>query len=355
MEEKQGFQYRSLFWPILLIGVGVVWLMANLDLIPTPSLRLLIRMWPLFLIVGGLDILFGRRSPVIGGLIGLGAVALVVALLYFAPTLDIGTGGDLKTLTFSEPVGAATSANIDLDLERYPTTIKALSASNLLIDAELDTYTDVSFSARGDQKKTVSLAPIEDYTFDLDWIDEIARDARWEIGLSPEVPLDLVIDIGSGSVTLDFLDLDLTDLMVDGGSGSVKLALPSSVSKYDMEIDGGSGSFDIEIEAGADIDAIMDVGSGSFTIEIGSGADVDMNVDGGSGSITFNVPNDVGVRVDVRDKGSGSVRVPNSYELVDDYGDDDRDTGIWESDDFNTAAHRVEILFDPGSGSFTLR
>jgi hypothetical protein len=312
-------------------------------------------MWPLFLIVGGLDILFGRRSPVIGGLIGLGAIALVVALLYFAPTLNIDTGGELKTLTFSEPIGAADSASIDLDLERYPTTVKALSASNLLIDAELDTYTDVTFSARGDQKKTVSIEPIEDYTFDLNWIDEIGRDARWEIGLSPDVPLDLVVDIGSGSVKLDLMDLDLTEMVVDGGSGSVELALPSSTSKYDVAIDGGSGSFDVEIEAGADIDAFMDVGSGSFNIEIGSGSDVDVDFDGGSGSITLYAPDDVGVRVDVRDSGSGSVRVPSSYELVDDYNDDDRDTGIWESDGFNTAAHSVEITFDPGSGSFTLR
>ena len=51
MEEKGSFQYRSLFWPILLIGVGVVWLLGNLGYIPMPSLRMLIRLWPLILIV----------------------------------------------------------------------------------------------------------------------------------------------------------------------------------------------------------------------------------------------------------------------------------------------------------------
>jgi hypothetical protein len=355
MEEKRTFRYRSLFWPILLIGAGVVWLLANLNLIPALDWRLLVRMWPLFLIVAGLDVLFGRRSPVIGGLIGLGAVALVVALLYFAPSLDLDTGGELKTLTFTEPIVGVTSARIDLDLERYPTTVETLSSSNLLIDADLGTFTGVVFTASGDQKKSVRLEPVIDYSFDLDWLQSITVDARWEIGLSPDVPLDLTVDVGSGSTTLDLIELDLTDLKVDGGSGSVILTLPASASEYDVEIDGGSGTFDMELADGADIRAVIEVGSGYFDIEIGSGADFDARIDGGSGSITIDVPNDVGVRVDIEDSGSGSVRVPSKYNLVDDYGDDDRDTGVWESDGFSSASHRVEITYDGGSGSFTLR
>jgi hypothetical protein len=353
MEQKRGFGYRSLFWPILLIGVGVVWFLANLGIIPVPSLRMLLRMWPLILIVIGLDIIFGRRSPFLGALIGLGAVALVIALLIWAPSLGIQPSSELKTLNFSEPLESATSARIDLDLERYPTTVEALSASTNLIEAELDTVTDVAFSARGDQTKSVSLNPVDDFGFDIDWFDIV--DASWEIGLNPEVPIDLTVDVGSGSATLDLEDLELTDLEIDGGSGSVRLTLPASTSQYPLKIDGGSGSFDIELEPGVDIEATIDVGSGSFDIRIGSGSDFDARIDGGSGSLSIDVPNDVGVQVVVRSTGSGSVSVPSSYQLVDDRGDDDRDTGIWESDGFSTAAHRVEIDFDPGSGSFTVR
>ena len=358
MEEKGGFQYRSLFWPILLIGVGVVWLLGNLGWIPTPSLRMLLRLWPLILIVIGLDIMFGRRSPIIGGLIGLGAVALVIVLLLFGSSLGLEAlepSGELQTLTFSKPLDSATSARITLDLERYPTTIEALSTSDLLIDAELDTYTDVDFSARGNREVSVSLEPVADYGFDLDWIDTIASDARWEIGLSPDVPIDLTIDVGSGSATIDLIFLEISELEIDGGSGSTDLTLPESSSLYSANIDGGSGSFDIEFESGAEVRAVMSVDSGSFDIVIGSSADLDMRIDGESGSISIDVPGDVGVRVVVRDRGSGSVNVPGSYLLVDDMGDADRDTGIWETDGYSSAAHRVEITFDPGSGSFNLR
>jgi hypothetical protein len=164
-----------------------------------------------------------------------------------------------------------------------------------------------------------------------------------------------MVDVGSGSATLDLMFLEITELEVDGGSGRANLTLPESSSRYDANIDGGSGGFDIEFESGAEVRVEMDVGSGSFDIVIGSSADIEARIEGGSGSLNIDVPQDVGVRVVIRDGGSGSVNVPASFLLVDDMGDDDRDTGIWETDGYSSAAHRVEITFDPASGSFTVR
>ena len=356
MEEKNGSGYRSLFWPILLIGVGVIWLLGSLNLLAVPSLRLLLRLWPLALVVVGLDILIGRRSPIIGSIIGIGSIALIIALLFLAPTLGFEPGGELKTLHFSEPLNGATSADISLDLERYSTTIDSLSSSDVLIEAELDTVTDVSFAARGNQAKIIRLEPVDDLRFfDLDWDSVLISDAMWEIGLSPDVPMDLFVDVGSGSAALNLMYLELTSFEIDGGSGSSILELPATVSGVAAVIDGGSGSFDIEIEDGAKINFVIDIGSGSFDIVIGDRANIEAQIDGGSGSLTIDVPHNIGVRVVIRDSGSGSVHVPGSYTLVDDLGDDDRDIGIWESDGYNDALHRVEITFDPSSGSFRLR
>ena len=58
--ERQG--YRSLFWPIILIGVGLIWLLGNFGIISGANLAVLFRLWPLALIVIGLDLLFGRQS-----------------------------------------------------------------------------------------------------------------------------------------------------------------------------------------------------------------------------------------------------------------------------------------------------
>ena len=356
MEENNKSGSRSIFWPVLLIGVGVIWLLGSLNLLPVPSLRLLFRLWPLALVFIGVYILIGRRSPIIGNLIGIGFIVLVIALLFLAPTLGLEPEGELKTLQFSEPLGGTTSADITLNLDRYPTTIHSLSSHGLLIEAELDTVTDVSFSARGNQEKIIRVEAAGDYSFFVfDWDSLLMNDASWEIGLSPDVPMDLFVDVGSGSANLDLMDLDLSALEVYGGSGTTNLTLPARASSYTANIDGGSGSFDIEIEDDAKIDFAIDVGSGSFNIVIGNSSNIEAQIDGGSGSLTINVPKNVGVRVVIRDSGSCSVHIPGNYTLVDDLGDDDRDIGIWESDGYNDALHRVEITFDPGSGSFRLR
>lgn len=72
----------SLVGPTLLIGVGVLVLMQNLGFLPFGFWWTLWRFWPVVLIVVGLDLLLGRRSPV-GGLVVLGlTVALIAGVLF---------------------------------------------------------------------------------------------------------------------------------------------------------------------------------------------------------------------------------------------------------------------------------
>ncbi len=354
MEDRPSYSYRSFFWPIVLIGFGAIMLLANLDLIPAPSLRMLIRLWPVALIVLGLDILVGRRSPLIGALIGLAAVALVIIFLYLSPQMDFLPSVERKTIPIHTPLENTSSANVALDLDRYATTLDAAVDSDDLFDAVLETYTDVDYSARGGEHKTISLNPVNASSFDLDWSASTSG-MEWVIGLSPMIPLDLSIDVGSGSASLDLFDLMLDKLKVNGGSGSTDLAIPAGGTRYPVDVNGGSGSFDIEIEEDAELEAAFDVGSGSFDVIVGPGVAMALEIDGGSGSIFINMPRGAGLRLVVDDHGSGGVRVPGDFDLVDDMGDDDRDTGVWESDNYSSASNRIEIRFEPGSGTLTLR
>jgi hypothetical protein len=139
MDKKRELGYRSFFWPILLIGIGTIWLLANLEILPDLNWRFFLRLWPLIFVVIGLDIIIGRRSPFAGALLAVGTVAALILLAVLAPSLDLGPDVELKTLNFSEPLENTTSARISLDLDRYATTVDTLSDSKLLIKAELDT------------------------------------------------------------------------------------------------------------------------------------------------------------------------------------------------------------------------
>lgn len=86
MDEKKEFRKpRSLFFPLLLVIVGVFLLLINLCYINTTSWELLRTYWPLIFIAGGLDGLYRRdgwAGPLVG--IGLGTVLILGNLGYLA-------------------------------------------------------------------------------------------------------------------------------------------------------------------------------------------------------------------------------------------------------------------------------
>src|ERR1700694_2363044 len=83
-------RYRSYFWPALLILVGVIAFLVNSGVISTDRLSLLADLWPLILIVIGLELLTrralqGQRGDVAAVLIVLLAAGGAVAYVALAP------------------------------------------------------------------------------------------------------------------------------------------------------------------------------------------------------------------------------------------------------------------------------
>jgi hypothetical protein len=77
----------SFAWPILLIGAGVIFLLANLGMVPGSPGFLLSRLWPVILIVIGIELVLGRRARWLSALLALLVVAAVIALLFMNPPL----------------------------------------------------------------------------------------------------------------------------------------------------------------------------------------------------------------------------------------------------------------------------
>jgi hypothetical protein len=333
MNQDRSFTYRSLFWPILLIGVGTLWLLANLDILPSFNWASLWRLWPLFLIGIGLDIIFGRRSPVLGAVIGLLVAGAVIAILIFAPSLGGPALGDLVTDNYAEPIGSASSAQIDLHLSVGTAEVYSLSDSNNLFEAEITHLGEIDYSATGETTKRISIRE-EEVNYDFFGIFDDREKAEWNIGLSPDLPLDLTIFGGVGRAEIDLSDIQLTGLEMSGGVGDFSVSLP-----------GADGEYAVNIE----------VGVGRFEVNIDRGADVDLRIKGGVGETIVNVPSGVGVRLEGK-SGVGNIRVPSSYTQV--RGGDDSivgDSGTWESPDYDTAEFTITITFDGGVGNFTLR
>lgn len=326
--ERQG-RYRSLFWPVILIGVGLIWLLHTLGFIPLANINALLSLWPLILIVIGLDLLIGRRSVIASALIALLTVAIVVFVLLAAPALNLPTVGNLQSRTINEPLGQATAANVSLDLSWQPTRIYALNDPQALFLGEIDYYGTLNYSAEGTATRTIRLQQRADNT---PFTITANYNARWDIGLSPAVPIDLNIDGGSGSADIDLTGLQLTSLSFDQGSGSFDVTLPMSQQEYEVIAVGGSGSLNIALP-----------NQTSLTLRL----------DGQSGSLRLGLPKNAGVRLEVLNSGSGSVNFPSSLERIS--GGEDKE-GVWQSPGYESAPYKLEIICeDLGSGSFNLR
>jgi hypothetical protein len=319
---------RALFWPILLIVLGVLWLLNNAGIISGANLAILFRLWPVALIVAGAELLLLPNQPRLAALVSIGALVGAIGLALVGPAFGWGKI-DVKNEQFNAASDSATSAEVVLSPAVSELTVTALDDSAKLIDANVNYIGKVEFNATGDAKKVVTLRQSEGSGVDVFSLFN-KPDLSWKVGLTPSVPLDLRINSGVGETKLDLTKLNLTKLNVDAGVGEIVINLPGTESKYDVNIHSGVGEIQTTIPEGA-----------ALTLK----------VDGGTGDFTVDVPDGAAVQVKVK-SGLGDVKIPANFTRT--AGGDDK-SGTWETANFASATRQIVIEFNAGIGEFTVR
>ncbi|GAB4477262.1 MAG: hypothetical protein Kow00124_20230 [Anaerolineae bacterium] len=357
--------YHSLFWPIVLIGAGVVALLFNLGIVETINWGALALYWPLLLILAGVDVLFSRSAPLLGALLGLLLVGALFYLLLFTPPGETGsaifevgdfrielpavTGSEVQESRFTADLNDTQAAEITLDLSSGTTTVSALDAgSALLFEADVKHILPMVFVDTGggtDRSITLGTQPGT-----MGVTVSASEDLTWDIGIHPAVETALSVDVASGQAILNLAGLTLTDFTMEGGAGRAEVSLPAG--RYDMAFDVESGAVDVNVPAGASGFVRIEGGAGMLTFNVAGTDDLEIEVEGESGGITIRVPDDAAVRVIVRDSGSGEVSVPPGFDQVARGSDDE---GTWQTPGFEGAADQIIItLQDVGSGSIRI-
>lgn len=143
----------ALYWPLMLIGSGVILLLYQLNLLRISSWTLLWRYWPVILILVGIDILFGRRSvfgSILSLLLAFASLTVLVTLLFVArdgPSRAFRLDRpELKRETIEYPLGGVREAHIVLDLGSWQTNVTALVDSSK-IEGEIVSYGQVRLDA----------------------------------------------------------------------------------------------------------------------------------------------------------------------------------------------------------------
>ncbi|MBI4785538.1 MAG: hypothetical protein HY782_00610 [Chloroflexi bacterium] len=289
--------------PLILITIGVLFLLANMGLLPLSFWEIAYRFWPTIFILMGLEILFGRRSALGALLVVVLWVALIGGVLWLAYAQG---GGFLATAPatteqLAQPLGDIQSARVNLDIGFSNTTVNSLGSDSG--DLMKGTFAHAqgarvvkSYNVVGNEGRLGLKA--EGVNFILGG----GSVSRWELGLNPAVPIVLNVNGGIGRAMLDLSALNVTALSVDTGIGSLAVTTPKTGS-VTMRLNGGVGSATVTIPPGVAARVRVDAGLGGINVdqarfpksgEIYQSADyasatnkIDIEVDGGVGSINI--------------------------------------------------------------------
>lgn len=317
---------RSIVGPVVLIGLGVLFLMATLlpDFNVWPILG---RYWPLILIFIGLGQIFDylmNRDRTDGprrGFSGTG-IALVVLLILFVAAVwhggrrqdggwDWGWHGrhDWNTHTWgagrhelhdTQAVELQGAKSVTANLEMGAGGLTLSGGSSKLLDADFrydDSYDkpSVQYHVSGDRGMLDVTQQQEHATFGT-------RDNDWDLRFGGDAPIDLKLNMGAGQ----------GDLRLNG------------LSVSSMEINMGAGELHLDF-----------AGVHTTTLEA--------DIQGGVGSATVRLPKDIGVRVNA----SGGLGSIDAHGLK-------RDGDDYVNDAYGKAATTINLRIQGGVGQIIL-
>jgi hypothetical protein len=249
-------------WPVAWLVVGALLLLSTTGNLASGPGELIGQWWPLALVVLGVWFLLGGIVPRSGP-----SEALVL------------------------PIGGATEAKVRIQYGAGELTTHAAAAGNLVDGQFVGGVTH-----RQDGPGRVELR--QDTTNGWPWFD---RRFVWDVGLTPELPMDLRVDGGATRMVLDLRDLKLRSLELHTGASGTRVLLPRAAGATAVRAESGAAELVFEVPAGvgARIRSRMVLGStqidegrfpptalGYESLDYASAQNrVDIDVQGGVGSL----------------------------------------------------------------------
>jgi hypothetical protein len=260
-ERRRG----GLVWPAILILVGAVLLLNNLGWTAI-SVWDLLRLWPVLLIAIGLDLLIGRRSAW-GAML---ALFVILGLLAGGLWLISSPGpiAEPAREQVTQSLQGASRANVEIDFAAGQLRISSGAAANQLLEGTVQLN-------RGERLE--QSAQVVDGTLSAQvqsqgqWVTPLVvpvGQPGWELALSPDIPLQLVVKAGVGDASLDLRRLALTDLTSKMGVGRTTVTLPEQ-GTLEARLSSGVGELVVRVPPTLAVRVHPSPGLGTISVPTG--------------------------------------------------------------------------------------
>jgi hypothetical protein len=268
------YRNRGLLFPLVLIATGAIVLLANIGVLSSDALLRLADLWPLLLVILGLQLILNHTLPrQQATLVGLAATIVIVigAVAYaaLAPTASFGT----RQTTSSQNLGGLTAATLDLRYNGATVDIEAGSLGDSLYQAHIefpgaDVPPTISLdheSGTLEISETSSFAPLHLFS---------ATRRHIKLMLTDRIPWTVKISGGTANAHLDLRRLQLAKLEISGGASRLDAQLPTPKGTVLIDISGGVSNLTLRAPAGAQWHAAVTGGVSGLSINGSSHAAV---------------------------------------------------------------------------------
>lgn len=236
----------SRLWPLLLIaagldgfwrgqgfagatvvtGLGVIFLMGNLGYLSFTAWDLILRLWPIFLVAIGLDIIIGRQRPwsaAVGVLIGLFITAGIYWLIISAPFTS-----DYKTEEITFNLNNATTARGTIAMPVGKLELSSGAESDTLLTGTLHMNSNEEFSKSLSFNGSTTIFRLDSHGYAAFVpFSRSGGQENWLIRVNPAPTYNLTLQMAAGDMVINLGGLKFSNLLIETAVGKVTIKLPS--------------------------------------------------------------------------------------------------------------------------------
>ncbi len=224
---------NTVFWGAILILVGALLLLDNLNILPFSVWGLL---WPLLLIAAGVWVLLGVS----------------------------GSRRSVEAQQVSIPLEGEPAARIKLSHGAGELLVKGGAAPGYLLSGTFNGGVEYRSTREAGRQIVKLKSPL---VFVAPW-DMFSRNARlWSVELNGDIPLSLEIESGASSTRIDLTGVKLTDLELEVGASSADVSLPAGAGRTRVKIEAGAAAVTLRLPPQAEARVRYEGGLSSLNID----------------------------------------------------------------------------------------
>jgi hypothetical protein len=258
---------RSFFWPLLVIAVGVIFLLANTGVLSQGAIERLGDLWPLLLVIFGLQLVFNhtlpRQQAMIVGLVT--TAVIVIAAVVFAAAAPAAVYGTQQK-DASAPVGSLRSATLELSYNDATVDVQVGNLGDTLYKAHV-AYPGGESAPQFSVDRGSGTVSIQEGSngFPLHLFGGPAL-RHVTITLNTSIPWGMDVSGGVGDVQLDARELQLAKIDISGGVSRINAQLPAPKGNVTIDVSGGAS--DVTLSAPAASEWQVSVSGGVSAVNI---------------------------------------------------------------------------------------